>query len=179
MPGSPGIDPVSINPAGEITGNYLAELGTSGQFVPHRFLRAADGTITTNVDPANTFSSNPGAINPNGTIAGYYEDISGAWHFFLRNKHGVFTTFDIPGTRQIFSATFNQGETVTGTYPDASFVIHSFLRTAHGAITTIDAPGAGTSFFQGTFVNSINPAGTITGHYTEAKYMAHGFVWSK
>jgi hypothetical protein len=58
-------------------------------------------------------------------------------------------------------------------------VIHSFLRTAHGAITTIDAPGAGTSFFQGTFVNSINPAGTITGHYTDTNYAAHGFVRSK
>jgi len=157
----------------------LFELGTSGFSVPRGFLRAADGTITANVDPANTFSSNPGAINPNGTIAGYYEDISAAWHFFLRSKGGVFTTFDIPGTRQIFFATFNQRDTVTGTYPDASFVIHSFLRTAHGAITTIEAPGAGTGFFQGTFVNSINPAGTITGHYTDTNYVAHGFVWSK
>lgn len=165
---------------GEPTGNYLFELGTSGFFVPRGFVRAKDGTITVNIDPANTFSSNPGAINPNGTIAGYYQDdITGAWHFFLRSKHGVFTTFDIPGTRQIFFATFNQGETVTGTYPDSSFVIHSFLRTAHGAITVIDAPGAGTSFFQGTFVNSINPAGRITGHYTDTNYVAHGFVWSK
>jgi len=98
-------------PRGEITGNYLFELGTSGFFIPRGFLRAADGTITANVDPANTLSSNPGAINSNGTIAGYYQDdITGAWHFFLRSKHGVFSTFDIPGTRQIFFATFNQGK---------------------------------------------------------------------
>jgi hypothetical protein len=120
------------------------------------------------------------AINPDGTIAGYYQDdISGAWHCFSRSKGGVFTTFDIPGARLILNATFNQGGTVTGAYTDANFVIHSFLRTAHGAITTIDAPGAGTSFFQGTFVNSINPAGTITGHYTDTNYAAHGFVRSK
>lgn len=177
---SQGTFPTNINPAGEITGIYSFELGTSGFSVPRSFLRAANGTITANVDPANTFSSNPGGIDPDGTIGGYYEDdIDGAWHFFLRSKGGVFTTFDVPGTRQIFSATLNQGHSVIGTYPDASFVIHSFLRTAHGALTAIDAPSAGTSFFQGTFVNGINSAGTVTGHYTDMNYVAHGFVWGK
>ena len=178
--GSQGTFPTNISSAGEITGNYLFELGTSGFYVPRGFLRAANGTITVNIDPANTFTSNPGGINPNGTIAGYYQDdIAGAWHFFLRSKGGVLTTFDVPGTRQIFSATLNQGQTVIGTYPDASFVIHSFLRTAHGAVTAIDAPDAGTSFFQGTFVSGINSAGMITGHYTDMNYAAHGFVWGK
>jgi hypothetical protein len=110
----------------------------------------------------------------------YEDDIRAAWHFFLRSKDGVFTTFDIPGVHLILSPpTFNQGDAVTGFHQDASGVLHSFLRTAHGAITNIDAPGAGTSFFQGTAASSINPAETITGHYTDTNYMAHGFVWSK
>ena len=157
------------------------ELGNSGFSVPRGFLRAKDGTITVNVDPANTFSSDPGAINPDGTIAGpYQDDITGAWHCFLRNKHGVFTTFDIPGARIIFSATLNQGGAVAGTFQDASAVFHGFVRAGHGTVTTtIAAPGAGTSFFQGTFVRGINPAGTITGRYTDASFTSHGFVRTK
>jgi hypothetical protein len=179
VPGS-GAIPSSINPTGEITGNYLFELGNSGFFVPRGFLRARDGTITVNIDPANTFTRSPGAINPDGTIAGpYQDDITGSWHCFLRNKHGVFTTFDIPGARIIFSATLNQGGAVVGTFQDTSAVFHGFVRTAQGTLTTIDAPDAGTSFFQGTFVSSINTNGTITGHYTDASFTGHGFVGKK
>jgi hypothetical protein len=174
-----GPSPAASIRGGAITGNYLFELGTSGSFVPRGFLRAKDGTITVNIDQANTFTSSPGAINPNGTIAGPYQTFDGAWHCFLRNKHGVTTTFDIPGARIIFAATLNQGGAVVGTFQDTSAVFHGFVRTAQGTLTTVDAPSAGTSLFQGTFVSSINTTGTITGRYTDASFTSHGFVRTK
>src|SRR5215471_18121064 len=53
------------------------------------------------------------------------------------------------------------------------------VRLSAQTITTFDAPGAGTGFFQGTFVNSMNPAGTIAGYYTDASYGTHGFLRAK
>ena len=53
------------------------------------------------------------------------------------------------------------------------------VRLSAQTITTFDAPGAGTGFFQGTFVNSMNPAGTIAGFYTDANYVVHGFLRAK
>jgi len=53
------------------------------------------------------------------------------------------------------------------------------VRLSAQTFTTFDAPGAGAGFFQGTFVNSMNPAGTIAGFYTDANYVVHGFLRSK
>src|SRR5438094_4728347 len=39
----------------------------------------------------------PFAINPAGTVIGYYVDASDARHGFLRTRNGNITTFDAPG----------------------------------------------------------------------------------
>src|SRR5438046_1911719 len=39
----------------------------------------------------------PFAINPAGTVTGYYIDAGDARHGFLRTRNGAITTFDAPG----------------------------------------------------------------------------------
>jgi hypothetical protein len=43
-------------------------------------------------------------------------------------------------------------------------------------LITFDAAGAGTGAFQGTIVNSINPAGAIVGFYTNASNVNHSLL---
>jgi hypothetical protein len=67
--------------AGEISGLAFLSGGISN------FLRAHDGTFTTFSIPesSNGFGSDT-AINPAGTITGYYFDANGVAHGFLRKK---------------------------------------------------------------------------------------------
>src|SRR5262249_37421943 len=102
----------------------------------------------------------PFAINPAGTVIGYYIDASDARHGFLRNRNGAITTFDPPGAgtgpgegTNAFSIT--PAGAIAGRYVDASDVFHGFLRTPDGAITTFDVPGAGTGPGQGTRAGNI------------------------
>jgi hypothetical protein len=73
------------------------------------------------------------AINPVGTITGYYSDCGSTPHGFLRAPNGKFTTFDPPGPlfyqQQIYPQAINPAGAVAGFYTDASFVFHGFLRT--------------------------------------------------
>lgn len=72
-----GLNTVSVNPAGEITGTYVDASNTL-----HGFLRAAGGAITA-FDPAGSVSTIPYSINPAGVITGSYTDASGTSHGFL------------------------------------------------------------------------------------------------
>jgi hypothetical protein len=67
VPGAAGTSPISINPAGVITGSY-----NDASNVPHGFLRDAGGAITT-FDPAGSvgFGTIPDSINPAGVITGF------------------------------------------------------------------------------------------------------------
>jgi len=66
-PGSVFTFPQCINPAGVIAGEYAY-----ADFVPHGFVRARDGIISTFDNPAGAFPIVPLSINPPGMIAGVY-----------------------------------------------------------------------------------------------------------
>jgi hypothetical protein len=176
IPGSP----VSINPAGAITGNY-----SDANFLNHSFLRAPDGTITTFDAPnAGTGSLLQGtfaaSINPAGAITGHYVDVNFATHGFLRAPDGTITTIDPPGSAGIsFPFSINPAGAITGFYCDA-ITCHGFLRAPDGSFITFDAPGACSSGsacgFLGTSPSAINPAGLITGTYSDANNVSHGFL---
>jgi hypothetical protein len=149
----PGSEPFAgppINPAGAITGSFVAS-GAS-----HGFVRAPDGTFTT-VDA-------PGAVNgtdflccitPAGAVAGISFDANGAGHGFLRDHAGAFTEFDPPGSTLTAPTGINPAGAISGVYFDANGIEHGFLRAGDGTITTFDAPGA----INGTQPDGINPAG--------------------
>jgi hypothetical protein len=61
----------------------------------------------------------------------------------------------------------------------AALMIAVPLSAQNQKITTFEAPSAGTSSFQGTFPQTVNPSGAIAGSYTDASSTSHGFVRAK
>src|SRR6266446_7013251 len=127
-------DPIAINPAGAIAGNYL-----DASNVSHSFLRGPDGAFTT-FDPPGEIASVAFSINPAGAIAGQCLDASNVLHGFLRAPNGAFTTFDAPGAGTgPFQGTattsvdgLNPAGATMGQYLDASNVFHGFVRAPNG-----------------------------------------------
>jgi hypothetical protein len=95
------------------------------------FLRSSDGTLTTFDVPGAIDQTVPSAIDPAGTITGYFQGTSGL-HGFVRANDGTFTTFDPPGSEEPDSETIangiNPAGVITGWYIDPSFIGHGFLR---------------------------------------------------
>src|SRR5437667_2603577 len=90
----------------------------------------------------------PFAINPAGTVLGYYIDAGDARHGFLRTPNGAITTFDAPGAgtgpgQGTTAFSINPAGVIAGRYIDASDAFHGFLRTPEGASTTVDVSGSG------------------------------------
>jgi hypothetical protein len=83
----------------------------------------------TTFDPPNSISTQPTSINQQGAIAGWFADMNGVNHGFLRAHDGTITIFDAPnlGTAQGQPGTqptaINQAGVVTGLYQDANFVL--------------------------------------------------------
>jgi len=120
VPGATYTFPGAINPAGQITGEYV-----DANYAGHGFLRKTDGTFTT-FDPTGSIYAIPRAINPAGQITGSYVE-NYAVRGFLRNTDGTFTTFGVPFTTTYPTAINPAGE-ITGWYVDASG-LHGFLRS--------------------------------------------------
>ena len=125
---SQGTVPMSINPAGTITGYYV-DAGS----IFHGFVRDKDGIITS-FDAGPNFTI-PTSINPKGTITGSYQDASRVTHGFVRDKDGTITTFDVPGagSNGTFPASINPSGEITGIWTTGVFhgtVLHGFLRDA-------------------------------------------------
>jgi hypothetical protein len=125
VPGSEGTFPLSINPAGVITGYYL--FGNQEFSIPVGFVRDAKSSITTiapatNIGPSYLVDDYP-YINPAGTIAGTATNLNvGASGFYLRDKDGTINFFDnLPGMGIALSIAINQEGTVTGCYSDLEF----------------------------------------------------------
>ena len=87
----------------------------------------------------------PFAINPVGTIAGYYFDPNPVTHGFVRHADGTFTTFDAPGGAQALTKYLHPGHqlcgAVTGNTRDSSDVGHGTCapRTAPSSSSTLQA----------------------------------------
>ena len=182
FPGAAGFSVLTdIDPAGRVVGRYR---GSDGKF--HGFL-LANGVFTT-IDHFDS-SGNPDmgtqgiqgmAINPSGTIAGYYQDLSGTFHAFLLDQ-SVYTTIDPPDAK----ATGGPGGilkiapdgTVGGSYTGIDDLPAPCGCAGHGFIyrnntfSRFDVPGA-----QATSVTGVNPSGDIVGVYTDQLNRRHGFL---
>ena len=178
-----------INPAGTITG-----FARDANNARHAFLRAPNGTFTIIDDPAaGTCSTSCGtigngqgtrayAINPAGTVTGFYTDNSARCHGYVRAANGTFTQIDAPdaGTGPFPQGTFpseitpmgiNPAGAITGFYVDANSVQHGFVRAPNGVITEFDPTGSIL-----TNPNAIDASGAITGFYFDASFVGHGFL---
>ncbi len=174
-PGSQGTSPVSINPAGQITGNYF-----DANFTTHGFLRASDGTLTSFDAPAASHGTFPAFITPQGLIVGTYFDANFITQPFLRTKDGTFSSFATPQLGNFgAAASINSSGAVAGNVQNfncsnfpCTVVLTSFLRAANGTVKQVNDPVA----VQGTQVIGINPAGGIIGVYSDANNVQHGFL---
>jgi hypothetical protein len=137
-----------------------------------------------------TIATSPVSINAEGAIAGFYlgESAFGGpatitRHGFVRDKHGIITTFDVPGAgtgfaRGTTAQSINDEGAIAGYYSDPNGFFHAFVRDEGGNIATFDAPGA----FE-TAASSINQGGAIAGYYflfsLTNGFTRYGFVRDK
>ena len=109
--------------------------------------------------------------NDSGDIVGHYAlNSSTAYHGFLRDKKGEWTTLDYPGAAGTFARDINNRGDIVGFYRDAGNVAHGFLLRA-GSYESIDVPGSLYSE-----AASINDLGDIVGVYYDAGFVMHGFL---
>jgi hypothetical protein len=183
--------PVAINAAGEVVGNY-----TDNSYASFVFIRSATGSV-------ESFSLSNGALYPtfvtglndSGEIVGYTTsfllDESGG---FLINIHaplpnpidetGV-TSISVPGSEGTFPTAINGDETVVGC-SFANNVYQDFVRYHDGVIEALNLPGTIPSCLPGFGVLgvfnvnptsiTINSQGIITGYYINQDKVSRGFV---
>ena len=175
VPGGTGLtNPTSINPRGIVAGSYAVNITF------HGFVRSSNGIFTT-FDPPGSIYTEADAINPSGTITGFYlwpisQNVQGE-SGFVRSPDGKLVTFDPPLVGSLVNypiPSINAQGVVAGSYCEpACNAVHGFLRAPNGTLTVIDAPGNN----YGTQVAGINSAGTTTGWYLPADFLAqHGFL---
>jgi hypothetical protein len=174
-----------ISPEGSIAGYFY-----DANYVPHGYVRTADGKITTFDGPGAGTDGHgqgtyDGGINPEGEISGSVIDGNNVRRAFIRARDGSFTTFDAPGAGSDFhegtyAHQINASGLVAGTSLDSSVVFHGYVRTARGAFTVFDAPGAGATpdSGQGTVTQGLNGLGAVAGYVLDENYVFHGFVRS-
>jgi len=119
-------------------GNYF-----DADDLSHGFLLDRNGVFTTfdapdaGSVPGSFEGTYPFGINTKGATTGWYIDAADVNHGFVRDKHGAFVEFDVPGAGTgpgqgplVFSIAPNGA--VTGFYFDPNNVVHGFVREADG-----------------------------------------------
>jgi probable HAF family extracellular repeat protein len=121
--------------------------------------------------PGSTgFGTTAGGINAPGQVVGYFQDVNGNFHGFL--KHGsTFTQIDVPGATGTFAYGINDRTDVVGWYLDQQFGEHGFVLSG-GTFMTIDVPGS-----LATLVTGINNNGELVGLWFDSS-ATHGFLAS-
>lgn len=178
-----GTYPNAINASGAVVGSYQDANGTF-----HGFLRSRDGEYTTfdvpgaDLTPGDFNGTYPSAMNDLGVIAGYYWDVNGFSHGFLRDREGKFTSFDVPGVGGYGSTpiAINIEGAIVGYYSDANYAFHSFQRRPDGTFDTWIGPGQctgnGSVGCYGSGATNINAFGTIAAGYNDTNLIHHGLV---
>ena len=113
------------------TGWQQAQAQTTSRIIEFDAPGAAQGTIP----EQNTLS---------GLIAGFFFDVNGVAHGFVRSPGGQFTTLDAPGAGTVpdsgegtFAYGITDAGTVVGFYTDTNGVAHGFVRAPDGKFTTL------------------------------------------
>ncbi len=186
VPDSTYTHPVSINQAGQITGDYADANGKQ-----RGFSRDRDGTFAvfdvpdqlecSPQDPQDctqfyTRWTLPTSINTSGQIAGYFWDdtappSSPRQHGFVRESDSTFSTFTV-SDGFIRARAINAAGQITGWFDsDMPSPGVAFLRAPDGSAIEFEVPDASS-----TYPSAINAAGQIVGQYYNSDGIGHGFV---
>jgi hypothetical protein len=159
-------------------GNGISPQGTAVGSASMGSVAEPSGSIGWIWDGSNySFFTVPGAaglgteavgINAPGQISGYFQDVNGSFHGFLK-QGSRFTQIDVPGATGTFAYGINNPGDQVGYYVDQEGNVHGFVLRA-GNFTTIDVPGSG-----GTIVTNINEPGDLTGLWFDQNG-THAFI---
>jgi probable HAF family extracellular repeat protein len=130
--------------------------------------------------PGASMQTGPLGIDERRRIVGNYIDAAGAYHGFLREPSGRFTTIDVPGAMATQPETINNRGQIVGSYSTTAAQLQApngkprgFL-LERGRFTRIDVPGA-----VQTQAKGINERAQVVGEYLDAAGKFHGFLWQK
>ena len=148
-------------------------------------LRATPGYHFLRIDhPQAASATGLATIAENGDIAGFYTDVAGRSHGFVRDGvTGAFAAVDVPGALDTWALGLNAHGDVSGTFKDQAGAQHGFVRDGAG-FHAIDVPGAvsttpATSEFGtglGTAVGTIRDDGAVSGGWGDGAGASHGFL---
>jgi hypothetical protein len=187
-PASFWAQPVAINVAGEIIGNYPdAALASSV------FLRSAAGVVLNfTLSLGAHYSTVATGLNAGGAIVGYAssQSLNLAEGFLWSgqgpppNPGGGFTPITVAGSTGTFPTGINADGTIVGCYA-AGGLYHYFVRARDGLVKTLYLPGTVPNciaVFTPGFIAVVpqtilvNDQGTIIGYTTNAAQIATAFI---
>jgi hypothetical protein len=187
-PSSFWAQPVTINAAGEIIGNYPDVALASSVF-----LRSAAGVVLTfTLSLGAHYSTVATGLNAGGAIVGYAssQSLNLAQGFLWSgqgpppNPGGGFTPITVAGSTGTFPTGVNGRGTIVGCYA-AGGLYHYFVRAHDGLVKTLYIPGAVPNCiaaFAPGFIAVVpqtilvNDQGTIIGYTTNAAQIATAFI---
>jgi hypothetical protein len=111
------------------------------------------------------------SINAPGQVSGYFQDMSGSFHGFLKQGARI-TTVDVPAALDTFATGLNNSGEQVGYFVDSQGGTHGFVLSG-GTFTTIDVPGS-----LATLVNGINEKGDLVGLWFDSS-ATHAFLASR
>jgi len=159
--------PLGINNADNYAGTVVLEDGTQPAFVSLR------GNVNMFAVPDAT-ATLAYQLNRFAQIVGYYVDLDGVAHGYMRDTAGNLTyPIDVADASGTILFGNNDSNWVVGRYTDAAGLSHGLFFVTPDDIVTFDYPGA-----TYTSLNGINKAGFICGYYLDAAGIFHG-IWAK
>jgi len=163
-----GINPQGIVVGSAATGSVAAPKNSVGWTWDGR--KYSLFTVPGEGEGADDLGTEAVGINAPGDVSGYFQDVNGTFHGFL--KHGsAFTHIDVPGATDTFAFGLNNRGDQVGYFLDQEGGIHGFVLSA-GTFTTIDVPGS-----LATLVTNINDKGDLSGLWFDAN-STHAFTAS-
>jgi len=170
VPGAVRLFVQSINSAGTVSGWFTDASGDS-----ESFLRTADGTITTYVDPNNTgtpYNTAAYQINRSGIAAGgFFDTVRGAYSgFFYETSSGTFKTYNPKGTSVTIRGLNDKGNFCGIAYTSPLNITWNSFTNFGGTINYFSVNGSTQSFCA-----YLNDPGAAVGIYTSAG-VAHGWL---
>ena len=189
-PASFWAQPVAIDTAGEVVGNY-----PDVSYAAVSFIRSATGTIGAfTLSEGASYPTFVSAMNDAGEIVGYTtSEMFDSSQGFMASIHGPLpsptngttTEIFVPGSEGTFPTAINAGQTVVGC-SFANNLYQDFIRNPDGSILAINLPGATPSClpaFSALGIFNVNPPsitlndlGMVVGYYLDQNKVPRGFV---
>ena len=114
-----------ISSSGDVVGYWAVNNENDEEIERHGFL-LRHGTYTI-VDFPGSTKTGLSAVNDEGDMFGWYDDVDGVTHAFLL-RHGRFSTIDVPGSTFTRGNALNDRGDTVGWYDDADGMEHGFVQ---------------------------------------------------